>query len=245
MLGALGLGLIGEGTSKLIDALMENSSPTAAYLTLGIGVALIVLVVLFANLPQMMWSFVQAVRGVPKTAVSLSNEHVPFRKGLITLVSSGQFVPAADAMNHHSWAGVPGSKPTLTHCWLIAGPGEGENTSPDNAARLKEEYEARGVFVTIWQLQDADDVAEVFQAVKTIYETAERQFGLTQQEIIADYTGGTKSMTLGLVLSSLNRGVDLQFMKPNAYLKDGRANKEQGSQARKVDIRFISVEESS
>lgn len=245
LFGALGLGLIGEGASKLVDALMEYLSPNAVFMTLGMGVALITGVVLFANLPQMMWNFMQAVRGVPQTAVSFSREHVPHRKGLITLVSSGQFVPAANAMSHHAWAGVPGSKPTLTHCWLIAGLGEGENTSPDNAERLKEAYEAKGVIVDIWHIRDADNVEEVFQAVKTIYHTAKQQFGLAQQDIIADYTGGTKSMTLGLALSSLNRGVDLQFMKPNAYLKDGRADKEQGSIARKVDIRFVTVEEST
>lgn len=108
---------------------------------------------------------------------------------------------------------------------------------------LKLNYEAKGVTVDIWPLRDENDVAEVFRAVRTIYQIAQHKCGLKKEEIIADYTGGTKSMTAGLVLAAIADGVDLQYMKPNAYTPGGLADKGTGSQPRLVTVNFVDVAE--
>jgi hypothetical protein len=179
---------------------------------------------------------------VRQTAIAIK-ENVPRKRGLIILVSFGKFVPAGNALEYHSWAGVPGSKPVLTHCWLLAGPGEGEYSSRGNAERLAEEYNAKGIKAEVWPLADADDIEEAYRAVKIIYQMAQDKYKLTKEDIIADYTGGTKSMTAGMVLAALEQEGSLQFMKPNKYQADGRADRAAGSSPRMVQVKSVLVGE--
>jgi hypothetical protein len=156
-------------------------------------------------------------------------------------VSLGDYVPAQNALDYHSWAGVPGRKPVLTHCWLLAGPGEGEKSSQSNAERLAETCKVKGIVAEIWPLEDADNVEETYRAVKIIYEIAQNKYKLAKDDIIADYTGGTKSMTTGMVLAALEQDARLQYMKPNQYEMDGRADRAAGSRPRMVQVDFVSV----
>jgi CRISPR-associated protein (Cas_Cas02710) len=74
--------------------------------------------------------------------------------------------------------------------------------------------------------------------VEEIYAEAKDKFNLTEEGIIADYTGGTKSMTSGMVLACTSPNRALQFMKPQQYTEDGRADVQAGSVPVAVDIRF-------
>lgn len=238
LIAAVGIGLLGEGASKLVDAYLGQQPAAAGALTLLAGGAVLFLLVLLFNLPQMVATMSEWLRPSRQTSLQVTT-HVPHRKGVIVLVSHGKFVPAADALAYHGWDKVPGRPPALTHCWLLAGPGEGELSSLANARRLQEIYAAKGVTVEIWPLSDADDVQEVYSATRTIYQVARNRYRLHTADLIVDYTGGTKTMTAGLVLAALAEGSDLQYMKPNAYTADGRADKGAGSQPRLVDFRFV------
>lgn len=162
------------------------------------------------------------------------------RKGLIVAVSSGPpAIPAEAAIDYHAALENGVTRPdTLSHCWLLVGPGEGPISSPANANRLLALLLARGVIAKRQELPDADEIENVFASMQRIVHEARAHFGLTQDSIIADYTGGTKSMTAGIVLGALAAGIDVQYMKPNAYLPDGRADKAVGSSPRQVDITF-------
>jgi hypothetical protein len=241
LIGVIAVGLIVEGTSRLVDSSLTGQPWQVAAWIIGIGFGLLFITVLFFNLPRVIANISKAFftqSHVPTVAVA---EQVPRRQGLVVLVSLGDYTAAASALEYHAWDLVPGSRPVLTHCWLIAGPGEGESSSLANAERIKEELMAKGIMADIWSLEDADNVQESFQAVKTIFQVATNKYKLAKDEIMADYTGGTKSMTSGMLLAAIAEGIDLQYMKPNLYLADGRADRPAGSRPRFVRINFVSV----
>lgn len=84
---------------------------------------------------------------------------------------------------------------------------------------------------------DADNPHASFNLVNEIYEEAE-VFEIEPENIIADYTGGTKSMTAGLILACANPERALQFMRPGGYDAEGRADRSKPSEATKVEIAF-------
>lgn len=69
--------------------------------------------------------------------------------------------------------------------------------------------------------------------------------GLGPEDVIADYTGGTKTMTAGMILACARPDRKLEFMKPRHYRPDGTAAREEGSEPREVNIAFtlLPVEE--
>ena len=241
LLGALAVGLLGEGASKGVDAWRTGEPVDTAVYTIALGAILLLVAVALFNVP----AWLRSILASPHRTIIHVDEQVPYHRGLIALVSLGNYIAAENAMNHHGWVGMPGRQPVLTHCWLFAGPGEGENSSLHNAETLAETFRAKGVTVEIWALADADDVQEAYRAVKTIYEVAKNRYKLPQEAIIADYTGGTKSMTTGLTLAALERGGRLQYMKPNRYEADGRAERAAGSSPRLVRVDFVSVVEAA
>ena len=239
LFGAIAAGLLGEGASKWVDAWLADESVITAVYTLLLGFLILLLIVVLFNVPDWLRTTFFSDRQATVTVT----EHVPHYRALIALVSQGPYVPAQNALEYHSWSGIPGQKPTLTHCWLLAGPGTGELSSQSNADKLAETFHVQGVEVEVWPLEDADNIEEVFRAVKTIYEVARNKVNLSPDDIILDYTGGTKSMTAGLILAALEQGSRLQYMKPNRYETDGRADRAAGSNPRLVQVNFVSVAE--
>jgi hypothetical protein len=87
-------------------------------------------------------------------------------------------------------------------------------------------------------VEDADNPESVHRLVDEIYKEATEKNSLTEEEVIADYTGGTKSMTSGMVLACTSPRRPLQFMKPRRYTEDGRADTQAGADPKAIDIRF-------
>lgn len=239
LFGAVAVGLLGEGVSKWVDAWQSDTSVETAVYTTLLGVLILLLTIVLFNVPRWLRLTFSPPR---QTSISVE-EQVPRQRALIALVSLGSYVPAQNALEYHSWAGVPGTESTLTHCWLLAGPGAGEQSSQSNAERLAEACNAKGITTDIWSLEDADNAEEVYRAVKTIYQITQNKYKLSTEEIIADYTGGTKSMTAGMVLAALEQTGRMQYMKPNKYETDGRADRAAGSSPRMVQVNFVIVDE--
>ncbi len=159
---------------------------------------------------------------------------VPPHKALIVLASPGSRVTAAEnAIKSHA-AG-------LKFCWIIAGPGSGPSkpTSRENAEKLKDKYERQpDTRFEIVDLDDQDDPEKAFHLVQSIYHKAHAA-GLTESDVIADYTGGTKSMTAGMVLAcSAAPGRDAEYMKAIDETPIGTASPKSEAQALPVRVRF-------
>ena len=141
---------------------------------------------------------------------------------MIVLSSPGPRVTAAEnAIKSHF--------PALEHCWIIAGPNSpGANPSAyENASRLKKRYEElknnREFHIYIEQVDDEHNPEKIFHLVESIYHQA-RAKGISDREIIADYTGGTKSMTAGMVLSCIaGADRDAEYMKSTTLTESGTA----------------------
>lgn len=188
----------------------------------------------------------------PKIEVKVSGRKVNPRRGLIALVSQGKLsqIPATAAIEYH-YQGDKDHPEKLEHCWLVASkkpdqePQQERKPSQEpiqssfrNAQELKARYEAELPTVKVEIVEEADNPEEVFRVVQDIYERAV-ELGLDEQEIVADFTGGTKSMTAGMVLACTSLNRDLEFMKPRRYLPDGRADPEAGADPKFVDISFF------
>src|SRR5581483_818449 len=116
---------------------------------------------------------------------------VEARRGLIVFASPGDRVtPAENAVKAHL--------AKLEHCWIIVGPalpGKGQ-TARDNAGKIARDYAGKkqGLKFYILDVDDEHNPEKVFRLVQSVYDQA-RTLGLSESELIADYTGGTKSMT--------------------------------------------------
>ena len=174
------------------------------------------------------------------------------------LVSYGRVsaIPATAAIRYHLGETGERGVESPRYCWLIAtepppegtadptagagsGIGEPAQSSGRNAAELRERYKDRFEKIEVIPIGDADDPEETFVAVEEAYRRARKRYGLKAGEVIADFTGGTKAMTAGMVLGCVGQGRRLEYMKPRKYKPDGRADAEAGSEARSVEVDFF------
>jgi hypothetical protein len=119
----------------------------------------------------------------------------------------------------------------------------GGKASEESATNLIHKFVQGGLPLKMFQVRelsshDADNPEAVHRVVEGIDAEAKDKFNLAEERIIADYTGGTKSMTSGMVLACTSPSRALQFMKPQRYTDDGRADVQAGSAPVAVDIRF-------
>ena len=157
--------------------------------------------------------------------------------GLIALVSHGPAdeTPAAVAIRFH-YKGEDGSRetPTLRHCWLLASPG----SATDNAEVLKKKYSTPELQIEVVKIDDVDP-HQVFDAVNRVYQAArELPSPLSEGDIVADLTGGSKPMTVGVALACATSGRRLQYLQARQHDDTGRAVKESGSDPIAVRLDF-------
>ncbi|MCB0008679.1 MAG: hypothetical protein KDE04_19575, partial [Anaerolineales bacterium] len=205
LLGLLVITLATDVVTSLLEQLAETTGWSANWVKGIVGLAIFLVTILFFNIPAIMLNWLRNPQ--PRRGRLRVEADVPQRAGLIVIVSNGTRKAGNLAVAHHAWA-VPGSRPQLRYCWLLTGPDEGPNSSKANAEEIEQYYKAQGVIVDVWSIDDVDDIDEVIRKVQTIYENAWNRYQLTPERMIADFTGGTKSMSAGLVLASIQAGVD-------------------------------------
>lgn len=116
----------------------------------------------------------------------------------------------------------------LQHCWLLA-----SRESYDNAQRLAELCDARGVSTRIYMIKDPFDADETYCVVHKIYAWAKaghkKAHGLRPKDIIADFTGAVRPMSAGVVLAC-------GFDHPMQYLYGG--TRDVASTPRRVRVKW-------
>jgi hypothetical protein len=123
-------------------------------------------------------------------------------RGLVVLVGTGR--PGEDPMRQSAGNAVEyhtaaGEEVGLEVCWLVAS--GGETGSLPVAEKLREACEARNVRAHIRTVADAFSVQESYDLVQRIYAEEVPRAGLSEQEVIADFTGGVKPMSAGMILA--------------------------------------------
>ncbi|MBL8617446.1 MAG: hypothetical protein JNM72_17690 [Deltaproteobacteria bacterium] len=82
-----------------------------------------------------------------------------------------------------------------------------------------------------------DDPDPIFDRVEGLY-TRARAEGLGEDDVVLDYTGGTKAFTAALVLCGAPVGRRLQALMPRRRTANGYPDREAGSDCVEVDLRF-------
>lgn len=100
----------------------------------------------------------------------------------------------------------------LKYVWLLA-----SNEGMKNANQLRELFNAR-VTVEIVPIQNILTINETYAAVRAVYTRKADQMGIPTEDLIADYTGGTKPMSAGMILACANL-LPMQFISGRAGAK--------------------------
>lgn len=96
----------------------------------------------------------------------------------------------------------------LRHCWLIGSHGG----SLPQADAIQAQYAGSGLTIAVRPVYDAFGVQETYDLVRRIYEIEIGKAGLRRQDVIADFTGGTKPMSTGMLLACAQLEAPLQYM---------------------------------
>lgn len=133
-------------------------------------------------------------------------------RGLIVLVGTGR--PGEDPLEQSAWDAIkfhlserPGEL-GLQRCWLIAT--SGERGSLPIAQKLKPECQKKRVQTEIKTISDPFDLQQTYDVVQEIYKEAKKA-GLPETDLIADFTGGVKPMSAGMLLACGNHR-PMQYM---------------------------------
>lgn len=129
----------------------------------------------------------------------LDQERPPPMPGLVALVSP-ETVPAGPAtLTQAAYHAIDYHRSALRHCWFVAS--TGERGSLAAAQWLTNYCEQRNIAAQVWQVQDPADTAETFGLVQWLFTVAIPERGLDPQDVIADMTGATKPMSIGMWLA--------------------------------------------
>jgi hypothetical protein len=217
----LGLGVLPNLASEYVKVY---------YVSALVAVLLLVLFYVFLDLVAR-----KATKNARTGIEMVQSENPSHRKGLIVFSSPGLRTTAAEnAIKAHLG--------NLQHCWIIAGPDSpgAKPTSRQNAEQLIQTYGALKPAVAFYikGLDDEHNPGRAFHLVQAIYHEAFAH-GLAEGDIVADYTGGTKSMTAGMVLAcSVSEERNAQYMKPRRVEPTGIATPAAEAVPILVDLRF-------
>jgi hypothetical protein len=170
------------------------------------------------------------------------------RAGLIVLVSQGKLdeIPAMAAIRYH-FRGEADERETATlrHCWLVTSPRPRLPEEPShgnmqsawqNALDLKERYRDQ-LEMHVVEI-DPDDPADIYTKINHIYGEAKTK-RLRMSDLVADFSGGTKMMSVGMVLACTPSDRDVEYLKPRQLDERGRAVPSAGADPKLVDLRFF------
>lgn len=127
----------------------------------------------------------------------------PQYKGLILMVS--RLETAREAIDYH--------KDALQCCWLITTPAPWIRQHAD---QLKQEYEDAISYVDIAHIANEYDTRGCYELVRGIHHREAARLGLLPGEVIADITGGTKPMTMGMILACVEGEFPIEHI-PTEY----------------------------
>jgi hypothetical protein len=130
--------------------------------------------------------------------------------GLILLLSLGGIdLPLFAIRWHHVEGGA------LRHCWVLISP-DADAAYERLAARVAEvgyEVELHPVKLL------GKTIEATYQAIDKIYNTEAAQAGMHADQLIADLTGGLKTMTAGMVMACLPHGRQLEYIESDRDAK--------------------------
>lgn len=134
----------------------------------------------------------------------LEEEQPPPHPGLIVLIGPGRI--DQDPLNQSALAAIEyhRQQARLRHCWLI-GSGGDERGSLPMAVEFGRICEAQGVTAHVWSVTNPFSIQETHDVVDRIYAYEVGPSGLEEREVIADLTGATKPMSIGMLLASRGR----------------------------------------
>jgi len=177
----------------------------------------------------------QATRKARATLEMEQLEGLEPRRGLIVFSSPGsRITPAENAIKCHIRH--------LQHCWIIAGPDRSwtKPHSRENAVQIVQRSQALnpGTKFHMKELDDEHNPAKAYHLLQSIYHEA-LALGLTETDMIADYTGGTASMSVGMALAcSTSEDRDAEYMKALQQTPAGTATPASEAVPVLVDLRF-------
>jgi len=225
--------IVGAATEGFADTLQYWLEP---WQILGLGTIILILFVVVINPMQKFADYMVRKRG--EILISDVGSAPERSKGLIVLGSQGEPMPAETAILYH-YKGINNEhkEPVLEKCWLITSGDISLKAVRNLIAKLVKDGFPVNLFEIVEMSADyADNPAKVYNVVEEIFQSLPE--GFDEQDIIADYTGGTKSTTAGLVLACARPARRLQVLKPRKYKEDGTAVREAGSDPMPIDIRF-------
>lgn len=120
-------------------------------------------------------------------------------RGLIFLFSREDTL--REAIQYH--------QPTLEHCWLLVTP-----EMRDRAASVVSHFP--NLSFTLHPLGDRYDSQACYQTVLDIYRREAPRQGISPKQVIADITGGTKPMTMGMIVACLEGDYPIEHV-PTAF----------------------------
>jgi hypothetical protein len=138
----------------------------------------------------------QSGRYLARGPVLETEQPTPVR-GLIVLISTLPVLNHPDAQS--AFDAIDFHRTRLQHCWLIAS--GGERGSLNRAYELRDYFTARRITMHVWQVEDAMSIQETYRLVDLLYTQQVPAHDLAEHEVIADITGSTKPMTVGMVLA--------------------------------------------
>lgn len=180
----LGFGIIGNTFVVIIDWFSGPSVIVNSIIIL-VTAALIYLAIKIRN------------RTAPLQLIPDTRQPPPHR-GLIVLVGTGR--PGEDEMSQSAGKAIEYHADKLKYCWLIAS--GGEKGSVPVAQKLEQICKDKHIEPFIHTIHDPfESVQESYDLITEIYDNELEACGLTSNEVIADFTGGTKPMSVGMVLA--------------------------------------------
>ena len=163
------------------------------------------LLAVLAGLSILLWGLALILRKKSEPVNLVPREAQPPRcKGLIALVGPGR--PGADPMDQSAVKAIEyhlADDGPLQVCWLIAS--AGAKGGVPVAEQIEARYASR-CKVIVRRIGDAFSVQDTYDAVQEIYnvELYDETLcspPLTPEQVIADFTGGTRMMSAGMVLA--------------------------------------------